>query len=1224
MAQPLSLAVGDFNGDGIDDLAVADTALNEITILLGDGTGRLAGGVVAGGSSPYAVAVGDFDGDGIQDLAIANNPGYVTVLLGNGSGGFTQASNSPFATGSGSNVIVVGDFNGDGKADLAVGNGAASNVTILLGNGLGAASLNFTPSSGSPIGVVAAPTSITVGDFNGDGVPDLAVTTIQNVEMLIGDGTGRFTPASGTFTAGTNPSGTAAWDINGDGILDLAVTNSGSGTVSIFTGGKEPVTQNLTTTAPGTVTAGTTVPLTLTVAPATAAYNTPTGTVTFLDGSTTIGTAAQSQSPFTLSIATLSVGSHSLTANYSGDARTFASQSNTVTIVVQSGLLSQTITFGTISDRALGTGNVPLTATASSGLAVSYVSTTATVCGVSNGNIILAGVGSCSITASQAGNSSYSAAPNVIQAFNVTQGSQTITFNALNNVALSAGTVTLTATASSGLGVSYTSTTLAVCTVANSTVSLVSAGLCSITANQAGNANYTAATAVSQSFTVTNGTPQTITFDTILDHIQGESPFVIAAQSSSRLAVTLTSTTTTVCKVADNLVILHLAGTCSIQATQPGNGNVSAATPVTKSFNVAAALPGGSFHAASGSPYSANILAQSIVAADLNGDGFPDFLVADAFSNGKVTLLLTNSSGVINAGANLTVGSSPYAVAVGDFNGDGKLDFVTPNQGANTVSVMLANASGGYTASSFAVGNSPEAIAVGDFNGDGIQDLAVGNGGDNNVTVYLGDGQGGFTQVPGVGGVGASSPTGTQPRSIVVGDFNRDGIEDLAVANLSNNNVTVLLGTGTGFFTAATGSPFAVGTSPTTLVVGDFNADGKEDLAVANNTASGSISVLIGVGDGSFTAATGSPFGSGQFESVAVGDFNGDGIEDLVASNVASTANNVVVLLGDGTGAFTQQATTYPTGQSPASVITGDFNNDGIMDIATANMGGGNVTLLLGVASSTSPQTITFGPLSNVSLSAGTVTLSATASSQLAVSFASTTTAVCTVSGNTVTLVTAGTCTIVASQAGNSNYSAATNVPQSFTISGGGNSPPPSLLSQTINFAPIGSTTVGSGPIGLSATASSGLPVTFSSSSPGVCSVGGSSVTILTAGTCSITASQSGNATYSPATAFQSFTVAPVTQTITFGGLSNVPVGSSFSVGAVASSGLPVTFTSNTGGICTVSGNVVNAIAAGTCSITASQPGNSTTPAATPVTQKLYRMHCPDRHFNRKPANGNR
>ena len=152
-------------------------------------------------------------------------------------------------------------------------------------------------------------------------------------------------------------------------------------------------------------------------------------------------------------------------------------------------------------------------------------------------------------------------------------------------MALSAGTITLTGTASSGLAVTYTSAIQTVCTVSVSTVTLVGAGTCSLTANQIGNANYAAAPAVIQAFTVTSGTPQTITFDAIPNQILGTSPFVIAAQSSLRLPVTLTSTTTSVCKVADNLVILHLAGTCSIQATQPGNGNVAAATPVTKSFN---------------------------------------------------------------------------------------------------------------------------------------------------------------------------------------------------------------------------------------------------------------------------------------------------------------------------------------------------------------------------------------------------------------------------------------------------------------------------------------------------------------------------------------------------------------------------------------------------------------------------------------------------------------
>ena len=115
--------------------------------------------------------------------------------------------------------------------------------------------------------------------------------------------------------------------------------------------------------------------------------------------------------------------------------------------------------------------------------------------------------------------------------------------------------------------------------------------------------------------------------------------------------------------------------------------------------------------------------------------------------------------------------------------------------------------------------------------------------------------------------------------------------------------MTVLLGNGSGGFTAATGSPFAVGTSPYLVVVGDFNGDGIQDLAMANG-GSNNVTVLLGNGSGGFTAAAGSPFAVGSWPvSLAVGDFNGDGIQDLAIANFGG--NNVTVLLGNGSGGFT-------------------------------------------------------------------------------------------------------------------------------------------------------------------------------------------------------------------------------------------------------------------------------------------------------------------------------
>src|SRR5439155_753212 len=137
---PLSVAIGDFNGDGKADLVVANSGDNDVSILLGNGNGTFAAAVnYAAGSLPYSVAIGDFDGDGKADLAVANfNDNNVSILLGTGNGPFAAAVN--YAAGTGPYSVAISDFNGDGKADLAVANLNSANVSILLNSG--ACSLN--------------------------------------------------------------------------------------------------------------------------------------------------------------------------------------------------------------------------------------------------------------------------------------------------------------------------------------------------------------------------------------------------------------------------------------------------------------------------------------------------------------------------------------------------------------------------------------------------------------------------------------------------------------------------------------------------------------------------------------------------------------------------------------------------------------------------------------------------------------------------------------------------------------------------------------------------------------------------------------------------------------------------------------------------------------------------------------------------------------------------
>jgi hypothetical protein len=219
---------------------------------------------------------------------------------------------------------------------------------------------------------------------------------------------------------------------------------------------------------------------------------------------------------------------------------------------------------------------------------------------------------------------------------------------------------------------------------------------------------------------------------------------------------------------------------------------------------------------------------------------------------------------------------------------------------------------------------------------------------------------------------------------------------------------------------------------------------------------------------------------------------------------------------------------------------------------------------------------------------------------------------VCAVSGSTVTTATTGACTITASQDGSDSYAAAPSMQHSFQVT------PPVRKSQTITFVPPPSTTVGV-PVALSASASSGLAVSFTSGTPGVCTVSGATVTTVAAGTCMITASQGGSASYAAADdVTQSFQVNPAVQvnppgrkpqTIMFNeppeATAGVPVGEPVTLSASASSGLPVSFTSTTPPVCTVSGATVTTVAAGACTITASQGGSASYAAADDVAQSF-------------------
>ena len=342
--------------------------------------------------------------------------------------------------------------------------------------------------------------------------------------------------------------------------------------------------------------------------------------------------------------------------------------------------------------------------------------------------------------------------------------------------------------------------------------------------------------------------------------------------------------------------------------------------------------------------FAAGTNAHGVTVADVNTDGDLDLVVATT-GDDAVTILLGDGSGGFVASGSYPTGVHPKFATTGDFDGDGDIDFASANQddpGGDDVSVYLGNGDGTFTlADHFAACSNPHEVAPGDLNEDGDLDLAVVCWGGSVASVLLGNGDGTFQPATDHG-------VGSAPHSLVVVDFDGDNNLDIATADRNSGTVSVLLGNGDGTF--ASRLIRSVGSGPHSMRAGDLNRDGYLDLVTANDGVD-TVSVLFGNGDGTFGRDDYSV--GDEPKGVALGDIDGDGWLDIVSANIHGTypccsgQTSITVLFNDRSGGFTgrEDATIVST---PFSVATGDFNEDGKLDVVSANWHTDDVGVFLG------------------------------------------------------------------------------------------------------------------------------------------------------------------------------------------------------------------------------------------------------------------------------------
>ncbi len=916
------------------------------------------------GTTPNAVAVGDFDRDGLMDVAVANSgSNSVSILLGNGAGGFTNGPGSPISTGAMSNPvdIAAGDLDQDGILDLVVAFGTTAQARVLRGLSTPPGSFDNTdsPSPLNPFPLNAIPTRIYLAPFTSDADLDLVVLAEMGQRLLLYGGAAGigFTGAALTNidlsgVPGEQPSGGATLDFNRDGRLDLAVVMRNQNLVRLYTGNGS-----------GLLTPGTSAGV------GTGPRDVAVGDIN-RDGWPDLVTADSG------------VGATASVLLNSGGMMPTLMPEPSVTVggvpirvalvdLDHDGVLdlaaldaSGTPRVPAFQGRKLGPPYFDVTAYAASldpgsdprDLAVGRLT--------SDGRADLVTVTALS-TPTQA---------RVVENRSGTPCAGTSFARAPRAYAAGDAPVSTAAADFDRDG----RTDLAVAVENDKRLRLLK--------NVAGHfADFTPPTSI-------DVMPRIPAAVATADFDSDGNPDLVAAMGSPDTVQVFRGNGIGGLAPGD-FEGIGVIPSAIVVGDFDGNGFPDVAATSEGSGFVYVYLGDGLGGLAAGLQTGVGAAPRALVAGFFNADARLDLAVANSISN-NVSILLGNGNGTFIPAAMspVAVGISPQGIAAADIDGDMDLDLVTADNGSNTVSVLQNDGTGLFSLiTSHAVPPNPTAVALLDLAGDPAPDVAVTSGGNRSLTVLTNTG-GTFGSPPSNHSVRnfprAITPidadadgrldlavpcrnadsvvvllarppgppplldaprigVGDRPRALVSADLDGDGDLDLAVASL-DDTVALRKNDGSATFSPFATPSYAVGKDPESIVAADFDRDGRIDLALsAPGEAPPSVSLLFGAGaPGAFMAQSPVPLPGAVPDDLAVGDFDRDGDLDLAVCDKQNPGGAVRVLRNDGSGVFGLTATVTVMGDKPTAIVAGDFDRDGDLDLAVGDDISANVRIL--------------------------------------------------------------------------------------------------------------------------------------------------------------------------------------------------------------------------------------------------------------------------------------